>query len=89
MGWLIIALVINDLIVQASHAELTWLNDREDKETGRDWADKNLKLGEVEQYYEVSLNSQHPNTISDPTHWTLYKDSGRHVTASLITYPNE
>ena len=57
--------------VQASHAELTWLNDREDKETGRDWADKNLKLGEVEQYYEVSLNSQHPNNISDPTHWTL------------------
>ena len=47
-------LVINDPL-QASHAELTWLNDREDKETGRDWADKNLKLGEVEQYYEVGL----------------------------------
>ena len=40
-------------IFQAAHAELTWLNDREDKESGRDWSDKNLKLTEVEQYYEV------------------------------------
>ena len=54
-------LVINDPL-QASHAELTWLNDREDKETGRDWADKNLKLGEVEQYYEVGLR------VSESTH---------------------
>ncbi len=38
---------------QAAHAELTWLNEREDREAGRDWADRNLNLTEVEQYYEV------------------------------------
>ena len=41
---------------QAAHAELTWLNEREDREAGRDWADKNLNLTEVEQYYEVSTD---------------------------------
>ena len=41
--------------MKAAHAELTWLNDREDKESGRDWSDKNLKLAEVEQYYEVKF----------------------------------
>lgn len=40
--------------MHAAHAELTWLNEREDRECGRDWADKNLKLTEVESYYEVS-----------------------------------
>ena len=39
----------------AAHAELTWLNEREDKESNRDWADKNLNLTHVEQYYEVRL----------------------------------
>lgn len=34
---------------------MTWLNDREDKEVTRDWADKNLKIAEVEQYYEVRI----------------------------------
>merc|ERR1719192_3043700 len=38
--------------MHAAHAELTWLNEREDRECGRDWADKNLKLTEVESYYE-------------------------------------
>eukprot|EP00090_Calanus_glacialis_P003456 TRINITY_DN1255_c0_g1_i12.p1 TRINITY_DN1255_c0_g1~~TRINITY_DN1255_c0_g1_i12.p1 ORF type:complete len:5152 (+),score=1465.32 TRINITY_DN1255_c0_g1_i12:61-15516(+) len=42
--------------MQAAHAELTWLNDREDKESGRDWSDKNLKLVEVEQYYEKLMS---------------------------------
>eukprot|EP00092_Neocalanus_flemingeri_P021691 GFUD01023529.1.p1 GENE.GFUD01023529.1~~GFUD01023529.1.p1 ORF type:complete len:5553 (+),score=1484.06 GFUD01023529.1:557-17215(+) len=42
--------------MQAAHAELTWLNDREDKESGRDWSDKNLKLTEVEQYYEKLMS---------------------------------
>merc|ERR1719192_525851 len=42
--------------MQASHAELTWLNDREDREITRDWADKNLKLAEVEQYYEKLMS---------------------------------
>ena len=41
---------------QAAHAELTWLNEREDREAGRDWADRNLNLTEVEQYYEVNTN---------------------------------
>ena len=45
--------VLNAPTFQASHAELTWLNEREDRELTRDWADKNLKLAEVEQYYEV------------------------------------
>ena len=39
---------------QAAHSELTWLNEREDKEAQRDWSDKNIKISEVEQYYEVS-----------------------------------
>merc|ERR1719367_61354 len=42
--------------MQASHAELTWLNDREDREITRDWADKNLKLSEVEQYFEKLMS---------------------------------
>lgn len=40
----------------ASHAELSWLNEREDREAGRDWADKNLKINEVEQYYEKLMS---------------------------------
>ena len=47
--------LLNAPTFQASHAELTWLNEREDRELTRDWADKNLKLAEVEQYYEVGL----------------------------------
>ena len=44
---------------QAAHAELTWLNEREDREAGRDWADRNLNLTEVEQYYEVRYRTYH------------------------------
>ena len=44
---------MTDISLQASHAELTWLNDKEEKEISRDWADKNLKLQEIEKYYEV------------------------------------
>jgi len=42
--------------MQAAHAELTWLNEKEEKEAGRDWADKNLKLTEVEQYHEKLMS---------------------------------
>ena len=42
------------IFCQAAHSELTWLNEREDKEAQRDWSDKNIKISEVEQYYEVS-----------------------------------
>lgn len=42
--------------MQAAHSELTWLNEREDREVVRDWAEKNLKLSEIEQYYEVGTS---------------------------------
>jgi dystonin len=40
----------------AAHAELSWLNEREDREAGRDWSDKNLRINEVEQYYEKLMS---------------------------------
>ena len=43
------------ICLKAAHSELTWLNEREDKEAQRDWSDKNIKISEVEQYYEVSV----------------------------------
>lgn len=36
-------------------AELSWLNDREQIEVSRDWADKNLDLSAVHRYYEVGV----------------------------------
>ena len=39
---------------QAAHSELTWLNEREDREAQRDWSDKNIKISEVEQDDDVS-----------------------------------
>ena len=53
----------------AAHAELTWLNEREDKESNRDWADKNLNLTHVEQYYEVRLPM-----FADPENFDCLKD---------------
>jgi len=38
---------------QAS-AELQWLNEKEQVEITRDWADKQLDLPSVHRYYEVS-----------------------------------
>ena len=40
---------------QAS-AELQWLNEREQTEISRDWADKNLDLPSIHRYYEVHKN---------------------------------
>ena len=40
----------------AAHSELTWLNEREDREAQRDWSDKNIKISEVEQYYEKLMS---------------------------------
>ena len=37
---------LNDFM-KNSHEELTWLNEKEDKELGRDWADRNLSAQEV------------------------------------------
>jgi dystonin len=42
---------LNDFM-SSSHTELTWLNEKEDKELARDWADRNLSVQEVEKYYE-------------------------------------
>lgn len=33
--------------MQAAHAELTWIGKKEDEETGRDWADRELDLRKV------------------------------------------
>ena len=41
--------------LSAATAELSWLNDREQIEVSRDWADKNLDLSAIHRYYEVSL----------------------------------
>jgi len=36
----------------AAHAELTWLNQKEEIETNRDFADRNLNIQEIGNYYE-------------------------------------
>lgn len=41
--------------LNAATSELQWLNDREQIEISRDWADKNLDLTGVHRYYEVSF----------------------------------
>lgn len=41
--------------LQAATQELIWLNEREETELNRDWANKNLNIQEVERYYEVRL----------------------------------
>uniref|UniRef100_W4VR42 Putative short stop n=1 Tax=Corethrella appendiculata TaxID=1370023 RepID=W4VR42_9DIPT len=38
--------------LSAATAELSWLNDREQIEVSRDWADKNLDLPAIHRYYE-------------------------------------
>ena len=75
---------------------MTWLNDREDKESGRDWSDKNLKLVEVEQYYEVRFNAIEDMNLSifqaaiinsgqlDRVHYI--RDKSNHVLARKIVF---
>lgn len=46
---------LEDFLKQAS-AELQWLNEKEQTEINRDWADKNLDLNNISRYYEVSYN---------------------------------
>lgn len=43
---------LQHFLAQAS-AELQWLNEREQIEITRDWADKNLDLSAIHRYYEV------------------------------------
>lgn len=45
---------LEDFLKQAS-AELQWLNEKEQTEINRDWADKNLDLNSISRYYEVGL----------------------------------
>lgn len=44
--------------LNAATSELSWLNEKEQIEVTRDWADKNLDLVQIHRYYEVgySLN---------------------------------
>lgn len=39
--------------LQAATQELIWLNEREEQELNRDWANKSLNINDVERYYEV------------------------------------
>lgn len=40
--------------LQAATQELIWLNEKEEQELNRDWANKSLNISDVERYYEVS-----------------------------------
>ena len=42
---------LHDFMTSA-HIELTWLNEKEEVEANRDWADRNLNPTEVNKYYE-------------------------------------
>lgn len=53
---------LQDFLAAAS-AELAWLNDKEQIEISRDWADKNLDLPGIHRYYEVSGNVNSRKTI--------------------------
>lgn len=41
--------------IQSATNELVWLNEKEEVEVSRDWADKNLNVQQIETYYEVCL----------------------------------
>lgn len=41
--------------IQSATNELVWLNEKEETEVSRDWADKNLNVQQIESYYEVML----------------------------------
>ncbi len=43
--------VLHDFMTSA-HVELTWLNEKEEAEANRDWADRNLNLRDIEKHYE-------------------------------------
>lgn len=40
--------------LQSATAELNWLNEKEQIELSRDWADPHINLPAVQHYYEVS-----------------------------------
>ncbi|XP_058462222.1 microtubule-actin cross-linking factor 1 isoform X33 [Malaya genurostris] len=47
--------------LSAATSELSWLNDREQIEVSRDWADKNLDLSAVHRYYESNFKRSYGN----------------------------
>merc|ERR1719210_2565672 len=62
---------LNDFIT-AAHSELTWLNEKEDAESNRDWADRNLNLRDVERYYEQLMSELE----SRESHFSSVQDRG-------------
>ncbi|CAL4125335.1 unnamed protein product, partial [Meganyctiphanes norvegica] len=42
--------------LQAATQELIWLNEREETELNRDWANKSLNINDVEKYYEKLMS---------------------------------
>merc|ERR1711899_391700 len=72
--------------ISSAHSELTWLNEKEETESNRDWADKNLALSDVERYYE-QLMGELENRES---HFSSVQDRGesliiaRHPASAVI-----
>ncbi|XP_015177047.1 PREDICTED: dystonin isoform X19 [Polistes dominula] len=42
--------------IQSATGELVWLNGKEETEVTRDWADRNLNVQSIEQYYESLMS---------------------------------
>ncbi|XP_055855310.1 microtubule-actin cross-linking factor 1 isoform X30 [Episyrphus balteatus] len=55
---------LQHFLAQAS-AELQWLNEKEQVEITRDWADKNLDLPSVHRYYERTFGNGEENLMSE------------------------
>ncbi|XP_055390516.1 dystonin isoform X44 [Condylostylus longicornis] len=62
---------LQHFLAQAS-AELQWLNEREQTEITRDWADKNLDLSSIHRYYENLMSELEKREI----HFATILDRG-------------
>ncbi|XP_015177045.1 PREDICTED: dystonin isoform X17 [Polistes dominula] len=51
--------------IQSATGELVWLNGKEETEVTRDWADRNLNVQSIEQYYERTYGSGIESLMSD------------------------
>merc|ERR1719210_3122162 len=58
--------------ISSAHSELTWLNEKEETESNRDWADRNLNLRDVERYYEQLMSELE----SRESHFSSVQDRG-------------
>lgn len=54
--------------LQAATQELIWLNEKEEQELNRDWANKSLNITDVERYYEVSAAWSRPGNLTRVGH---------------------